>query len=260
MTELDKKIEDATIEKAMRYPLMRIKDNLTEIRKISEMAQDYIVKMNPEIYRPGRWEAIPQITIDFLTEVFKYLGDRKRTDVAEVYLNIGDIMRVSIEYTATEGADKEGTLNPKISIGPDMDINTREYDDSLTIDQAEILKADECENLPVQFFEDRKVIKEISMSLKPKLYTNYGIKISDRSWTVIPSSVVAFFRCAKAWLLEHKDDGPCGVEINLGNTVYIGVQKEGLEDEDPEYFVYITPGQVFKLDFAKGDAQTELDE
>lgn len=256
MTELDKKIEDASIEKALRYPLMKIKDNLKEIRTIGEMAQDYIVKMDPEIMRPGRWEVIPQITIDFLMAVFKYIGDRKSTEVSEVYLNIGDIMRVAIEYAATDG-DKEGTLNPLITIGSDMDINTTEYDDTITFDQAEILRVDECEHLPIQFFDDRKVIKEICMEMKPKLYTNYGIRITDKSWAIIPTCVVAFFRCAKSWLLEHKDDGPCGIDINLGNTVFIGVQKEG-DDDEPEYYTYITPGQNFKLDFAKGDAQTEL--
>ena len=259
MADLDKKIEDATVEKALRYPLVKVKENLTEIRLISEAAQDYITKMDPDIIRPSRWEVIPQITIDFLKAIFQYLGERKRTDVAEVYINIGNIMRVSIEYAGTM-ADKEGTLNPKISIGSDMDINTVEYDDTITFEQSEILKVDDCEHLPIQFFDDRKVIKEIAMSMKSKLYTNSGIKITDKSWAMIPCALVSFFRCAKTWLIEHKDDGPCGMEINLGNCVTIGVQKEGLDDDDVEYFIYITPGQTFKLSFAKGDAETELEQ
>lgn len=258
MTELDKKIEQASVEKALRYPMMRIKDNLKEIREIGERAQDYFVKLDPEVLRPNRWEPIPQITMDFLNSVFKYLGDRKTTEVAEIYLNVGNIMRVSIEYASTKGADKEGTLNPKITVGPDMDFNKREYEDSMTIEQAETLRVDGCEHLPIQFFDDRKVIKEICMELKPKLYTNYGIKITDSSWGIIPLSVVAFFRCAKDWLIQHKDDGECGVQINLGNTVFIGVEKEGLEEDDVEYFIYITPGQNFKLDYAKGDDKTEV--
>lgn len=254
---LDKKIEDAVAESALRYPLMKVKDNLKEIRIIGEAAQDYIVKMDPEILRPNRWETIPQITIDFTKAIFQYLGERKRTDVAEVYLNIGNIMRVAIEYAET-GGEKEGTLNPKISIGSDMDINTTEYDDVLSFEQSEILKADGCEHLPVQFFDDRKVIKEIAMSVKSKLATNYGIKITDKSWAMIPCAFVAFFRCAKTWLLEHKDDGPCGVKINLGNCVTLGIQKEGLDESDVEYFTYITPGQTFKLSYAKSDDDTEL--
>lgn len=257
MTTLDEKIEKASVEKALRYPMMRIKDNLKEIREIGEMAQDYIVKLDPEMLRPGRWEPIPQITIDFLTAVFRYLGDRKTTEVSEIYLNVGNIMKVAIEYATTKGADKEGTLNPKITAGSDMDFNVREYDDAMTIDQSEILKADGCEHLPVQFFEDRAIIKEICLELRPKLYQKYGIRISETSWGIIPVSVVAFFRCAKTWLIDHKDDGPCGVEINLGNTCHIGVSKEG-DENDIDYFIYITPGQNFKLDHAKNDADTEL--
>lgn len=255
---LDDKIENAKIEKELRYPLMRVKDNLTEIRLIGEAAQDYIVKLNPEIKRPGRWEAIPQITMDFLEAVFKYLGERKRTDVSEVYLDLGNIMRASIEYAITEtnGDGKNGTLNPKIVVGSDMKLETSEYDDDLTFDQAEILVADGCENLPIQFFDNRKVIKEISIGLLSKLMTNSGIKITDRSWTLVPCAFVAFFRCAKKWLIDHKDDGPCGIEINVGGTVFIGIAKEG-SDDDLDYYLYITPGQVFKCDYAKGDDKTE---
>lgn len=259
MENLDKKIEDASVEKALRYPLLGIKANLTELRHIGEAAQDYITKLSPDIIRPGRWEVIPQITIDFLREVYKYLGERKRTDVSEVYLDLGNIMRVAIEYAATNG-DKEGTLNPKIIAGSDMTLDTTEYDDDITFEQAEMLKADDCEMLPAMFFDNRKVIKEICTSLKPSLYTNYGIRISDKSWAIIPCSFVAFFRCAKEWLINHKDDGPCGVDINVGNVVSVGIQKEGLEGEEPEYFLYITPGQVFKHNFAKGDEKTELKE
>lgn len=260
MNNLDKRIEDATVEKALRYPLIGIRDNLTELRLIGESAQDYITTLNPDLIRPGRWEVIPQIAMDFLKEVYRYLGERKRTDVSEVYLDLGDIMRVSIEYTATAKADKEGTLNPKIVVGNDMLLETTEYNDDITFEQAEILRADECAGLPAQFFENRKVIKDIAMAVKPKLMTQYGIKISDSSWTAIPCAFVAFFRCAKKWLTEHKDDGPRGVDINVGNIVSIGIEKEGLEGEEPDYFLFITPGQVFKHNYAKGDNDTETKE
>lgn len=255
MTELDQKIEKATVEKAMRYPLVGIKDNLAEIREIGQMAQDYFTELDPEVLRPSRWEIIPQITIDFLDSVFKYLGDKKRTDVAEIYLRLGDIMTPAIEYATTKGADKDGTLNPKITIGPDMAFDKTDYDDSITMEQAQILEADGCNHLPIQFFEDREVIKEICLELKPKLYSRYGIKLMQ-NWALIPLAFVAFFRCAKKWLINHKDDGECGVEINIGDYVFMGIQKEG-DDDDVEYIMYITPGQKFKLDYAKGDEKTE---
>lgn len=255
MNTLDEQIEKATAEKALRYPLMGFKDSLKEIREISEAAQDYILTLNPEVMRPNRWEVIPQITIDFIGGVLNYLGERKSTDVAEVYLNVGNLMTVFIEYGTTSGANKEGTLNPKVTIGTDLLMETEEYNDEVSIEQADILTIEESELLPIQFFDDRKVIKEICLEIKPKLYSNYGIKLG-KEWGLIPLCAVAFFRCAKDWLIKHKDDGPCGVYIKLGNLLEFGIEKEG-PDDDVEYHTYITPGQSFKQDNSKNDADTE---
>ena len=255
MSTLDEQIERVNTEKALRYPLMRFKDSLKEIREISEMAQDYIVELDPEVLRPNRWEVIPQIAHDFIEGVLQYLGERKSTDVAEVYLNIGRLMTASIEYATTTGANKDGTLNPKYVVGSDLLLETKEYDDDISIEQADILKMDGCEHLPIQFFDDRKVIKEICLTLSPKLYTKYGIHMGN-NWGLIPLCAVSFFRCAKDWLIKHKDDGPCGVEIKLGELLIFGIEKEG-PDDDVEYYTFIGPGQSFKLDDAKGDEHTE---
>lgn len=255
MNTLDGQITKSAAEKALRYPLMRIKDSLKEIREISEKAQDYITVLDPEVIRPNRWEVIPQLTFYFIEGILKYLNERKSTDVAEVFLNIGNLMTVSIEYAETPGANKEGTLNPKVIIGSDLRMETKEYDDDISIEQMEILKAQGCEHLPVQFFDNMKIIEEICNNIKPKIYPETGIKLGN-TWELIPLCAVAFLRCAKDWLIKHKDDGPCGVEIKLGELLIFGVSKEG-PDDDVEYFTFIDPGQSFKLDNAKGDDDTE---
>lgn len=254
---LDEAIQKATTEKALRYPLMRYKDSLKEIREISERAQDYIVELDPEVIRPNRWEVIPQITFDFFEGVLHYLGERKTTDAAEVYLPIGNLMTVFIEFAKTPEANKEGTLNPKVTIGSDLKLETTSYDDDVSVDQMEMMRANNCTHLPVQFFDDMKVMEEICKSVKSKIASNSGIKLGE-GWDLIPLCVVAFMRSAKEWLIAHKDDGPCGVELKLGEYLIFGIVKEG-PDDDIEYYTFISPGQSFKLDDAKGDDKTELE-
>lgn len=258
MNTLDEQIEKASAEKALRYPLMKFKDSLKEIREISEMAQDYIVTLQPDVLRPNRWEVIPQITIDFIDGVLKYIDERKTTEASEVYLNIGKLMTVSVEYATTTGANKDGTLNPKVTIGSDLRLETKEYDDDISIDQADILNVEECRHLPAQFFDDRKVMKEICTELVQKLHTNYGI-VLGKDWSLIPLCAVAFFRSAKEWLIKHKDDGECGVQVKLGDILTFGIEKEG-PDDDVEYYAFIAPGQSFKQNRAKSDDATENDD
>lgn len=255
MSTLDEQTEKVSAEKALRYPLMKIKDSLKEIREISEKAQDYITVLDPEVIRPNRWEVIPQLTFYFIEGILKYLDERKSTDVAEVYLHIGNLMTVSIEYAETPGANKEGTLNPKVIIGSDLRMETKEYDDDISIDQMEILKANNGEHLPIQFFDNMKVIEEVCSLIKPRIYPETGIKLGN-AWGLIPLCSVAFLRCAKDWLIKHKDDGPCGVDLKLGELLMFGIVKEG-PDDDVEYYTYISPGQSFKLDNSKGDDRTE---
>jgi hypothetical protein len=257
MEDLEAKMHQASLERQTRYPLLSITDNLKEIREIAEKTQDYMVELNPELLRPQLWESIPRIAMEFIEHAFAYMGDRKTTEFGEICLPLGKIMTVGVEYATTEGSDKEGTFNPFIRIGKEMDYDYKDepYDNSIDVNMASLLREEQCENLMGQFFDNRKEIKTISQSVTSILLNNYGIKFLD--WTLVPLTFVAFFRKAKEYLISHKDDGECGVEINFGDAVTFGIEKEGWDD-DISYRIYIIPGQKPKLNNAKDDSKTEL--
>lgn len=253
---LEEKVKKARLEQEARYPLLDIRDSRKEIREICELASDYLLELNPEVKKPQFWELMARIPMEFLKEVFTYLNDRKTTEVGEIYLPLGNILEVGIQFTKTDG-DKEGTLNPVIRCKDEFNYKKKDepYDDSLSVEMNQILESENhIEHLLPQFFDDREVIGKISESVKGTLSSKYGVTLID--WTLIPTVFVAFFRKAKDYLILHKDDGECGVEIKFGDLCNIGIERFG-SDEEIDYELYVTPGQIFKKDFAKGDEMTE---
>lgn len=265
-TSLDEKIQQANIERQRKYPLLDISDNRAEIREIAQKTQDYIVELNPEVRRPHIWESIPRIVIEFITKAFESLKDKSVIELGEVTLTLGDITTLGVNYTTTSDADKFGNITPFCICRSEWKYENASlpYQDAVPSDIAKILEEEDCVGLPIQFYENREQIKEISVAAFKTLHTNYGIKFSadvddTRTWWLIPLIVLAFMRKAKEFLIEHKDDGEIGVTINFADLISFGIRKEGgMDEDDPiDYILFIEPGQIFKKENAKSDGDTE---
>lgn len=261
MTELEQKIQQAGIERERRYPLLAIVDNRKEIREISIATQDYMIELNPDVKRIKIWEAVPRIVIEFILASFTKLSKSDAMKNGESSIIIGDIMELGVDGLLTNDADKDGNLTPLVRCRSEFKYEniSLPYNDDMTIDQLNILQEEKCEGLPVQFFENREEIKEVTRIAMNPLKNNYGIIMGEEDWFIIPLTVVAFFRKTRDYLVEHKDDSEVGLEINFANLIKMGIAKEGgIEEGDPvDYVLYITPEQVFKKDNAKGDDVTE---
>ena len=262
MTELEQKIQQAKIEKERRFPMLDISDNRKEIREIAQRTQDYMIELNPDVKRIKMWEVIPRFVIEFIRASFTKLDKIESVNTGKSSVIIGDIMELGIQYLATsDAAGKEGNITPVIYCRSEFkyENNGIPYRDEVPVDIAKEFRDERCEGLPIQFYDNRHEIKEISLIALKVLKDNYGIHAVDADWWIIPLVVVAFFRCTKEFLIEHKDDGEIGIDIDFANVIQISITKEGgLEEDDPiDYVLSITPQQIFKKDNAKSDAVTE---
>jgi hypothetical protein len=260
MTQLEEQIKQSAIERERKYPLLDISDNRKEIREIAQLTQDYMVELNPDVKRIKIWEAIPRIVIEFIHASFTKLSKTDAMKNGESSLVLGDIMEIGIQYMATSDGDKAGNLTPIIRCRSEFKYENASlpYRDEVPVDIARTMEEEKCPGLPIQFYDDRETIKDISQ-IAIKELDNYGIILMDE-WWIIPLVFVAFFRKTKDWLLKHKDDGEIGVEINFADLIKIAITKEGgMEEGDPvDDILSITPNQIFKKDNAKGDDITEL--
>lgn len=262
MTELEQGIQQAQIERARRYPLLPIVDNRKEIRDISMATQDYLEELNPDLKRIKIWESIPRIVIEFITAAISSLDKSDAINNGESTIVIGDIMEIGVDGLLTTDGDKDGNITPLIICRSEFKYEniSLPYRDEISADDAKILREEHCEGLPVQFFDDREIIKKISKEAIKVLAGNYGIMFGEENdWYIVPLIVVAFFRKTRDFLVEHKDDGENGIEINFADLLKIGITKEGGFDEnDPvDYALYISSERVFKKDKAKDDKTTE---
>lgn len=254
---LDEAIKEANIERAQRFPLLDITENIKEIREIAQLAIPYVREMNSDLCEPEPWEFVAQSVMQVLTATFEYLNQRKSTEFREVYIPLGTLMTVAIEYGETKSGDKAGTFNPCIRVGKDMSYEFREesYNDSMSADMANDLKEIGMEYLHPMFYDTRKEMHEIFDKAAANLMAKYGVKVPDTE--SLSYILVAFFRKAKEYFIAHKDDDDgYGVEVNLGRLITMGIEKQA----DGDYFIYVSPGQEFKMEHAKGDNKTELGE
>lgn len=261
MTELEKRVQQANIEREQRRPLLAITDNRKEIREISIATQKYLAELNPNLKKIKIWEAIPRIVIEFINAALTKLSKEDAFENGISKIIIGDTMELGIDGLLTPDADKNGNLTPFIRCRSEFkyeNVNLP-YNDEITVDEARILREEHCEGLPAQFFENREEIKEITMLAKRPLCDDYGIMLgTDEDWYLIPLVVVAFFRTIRKYLVDHKDDGEIGVSINFADILKIGICKEGGVDDEPvDYLLYISSERIFKKDNAKNDAVTE---
>lgn len=255
MTTLEEKTNQVNREREHRHPLLDVRENRKELRLIAERAQEYIREKAPELADIRDWAAIPRVAISVLTEMFVVTHKMMLETKNDVSIQIGDFMTIGIEYLGTNG-DKDGNLTPVIIPGPELDYNREltEYDDAIPVDMKRELEDEGLHYLLPQFYDIRTILNDMFVGLLPVLESDYGIVISD--WSVAMLIFAAFFRMAKQYLVEHKDDGEYGLVINLAEAAFIEITKDGT-DEDPIYAICVTPGQTFKKDYAKGDNLTE---
>ena len=164
MTELEQKIQQAGVERERRYPLLAIVDNREEIRKIAQQTQDYMVELNPDVKRIKIWEAIPRIVIEFISASFTKLSKTDAVEKGSSSIIIGDIMELGVNGIATKDGDKDGNLTPFIRCRSEFKYEnvSLPYMDEVPIDIAKEMREEKCEGLPIQFFDNREEIKEIS--------------------------------------------------------------------------------------------------
>lgn len=243
---LDDMITSANNELPDRKPLLNFSENVEEIREICLRACPYVKEMNPELLEPEPWEVLIQGVIYVLKETFAMLNANKSPDIGEVFIDFGSLMRLAISTAVTKTGDKAGTYNPAIYVGKDLEYGTvaADYNDLATTEMAQKLREEGIEYMHPMFYEQRAQIKDICENAARRLTPEMGIEMLD--YEALTYFVVAFFRKAKEYLIEHKEDQP---SFYVARLIKMGIEKM----KDGTFFIYITPAQEFKMENAKGD-------
>ena len=254
-TSLDEAIQEANIERAARYPLLELSENVEELQKIAEMAADYVPQMNDELMKPEPWEFVVRAVIEVMRETCKYLDARKSTEFAEIYINFGTLFKISICYGEMNQNDLNGTFNPVISVGHDMAYDKRgeSYNDAISAKMQGELEDMGLKYLHPMFYDNKEIMKEIFEKAANAIASKVGMNIPETE--ALSYVVVAFFRKAKEYLISQKDT-PGGLEIKLARILTMSIEKEA----DGDYFIAIIPGQEFKMEHAKSNAKSEMRE
>ena len=242
---LDDMITSANKERVERKPLLNFSENVNEIREICLEAAPYVKEMNEELMEPDPWELVVQGVIFVLKETFMFLNENKSKDFKEVFIDYGTLMKVAISYAETKTAGKAGTFNPCIYVGKDLDYNTTEYNDLMTVDMKKTLEEEGIPYMHPMFFEQREQIKEICSRAARKITADFGVAMYNSE--SLSYFLVAFFRKAKEWLIKHEDASPV---FYIGRLIKMGIEKH----KDGSFFIYVSPAQQFKMEYAKGDS------
>ena len=268
MTTLEEKKAEMDRLRAQRTPFWDMPESKKELRAISERAMEILYKgddaLRPDIKNPGCWELIPRIVCETFKEAFNYLVQYRSTQNNDVYLKIGNLMEIGIEYMLIPSAEKPASFNPYIRPLDELNYSKRNepYDDLVPADLGATLRAERSEHLPISFFDSRDVLYEVTKDListpngkSGRLATEFGMVIFD--WTLIWSCVLAFFRSMKEYVIKNKDANPeaYGIELKLGRVIEFGISCNG-EPEDDDYDIFVSPGQDFKV-ITKHDTESE---
>lgn len=245
INELSAEIEKEEVERRKRYPLLEIVNNREEIRKIAEDTLSYVGDLYPSLKDINYWEVVPRMAIELMKQYFSLAESKKAADKC-VFVSIGEFMSIGIESGKTLGADKEGTLNPIITIGPELAYDNENAD-------ANKLKKTE----PVFSAEDQETLDFVCKHVQNTLKTRFGILVED--YHDIARIALSFFRMIRQYLVDHRDDEEYGIDIDLGNVLDIGVSKYTADDGSMKYCIQFAPGQTFKVG-AKDDDSTEKTE
>lgn len=255
--ETKETVESQAPENVLRRkrPVWDFGNNRIEIDEIANMAAEYLEKQCPGINFSTYAIAIPRTCLCFMNELLNQLNKIKLETKKPVEFTLGNIMKLGIEYIEISNADKTGSLNPVIYIGPELEYEQSEVpNDELSVEMARTIADMGGSHLPAQFYDDREFYKKISQVCQEELSSQYGIVFLD--WTFVPLTTLYFFRAVRKYLIENKDSDEIGIEIDLGNVLSVAIEKDG-PDEDVQYIISVKPGQIFKKDYAKGDDITE---
>lgn len=253
--ELQQMTEEQRLERFRKHPLLDVVNNIKELREIGENAKEIIRGIHPGIVDTMDWQLVIRVTMEFISASVKYLTKLRSTEYDIVYLDLGDIMQIGIEFKRFD-AEKEGTFN--IAIRPKSGFLYEGQDLRLL---GESVQADN-EGLALRYLYgdynlNIKQLKEICSIAINSLIKDYSVDVSIEHWELILLVFHGFMTAARVFLIANKDGGDAGYEIDLGNVVNIGIEKFE-EDEEGlcEYELYITPGQILKLS-GKDDGETE---
>ena len=263
VTETEKAVNEVTEEATpvenvleRKNPLWAFGNNRIEIRNIAEMAGESLETVLPEIDFRTHCVAIPCTVLCFMNELLNRLNTIKIETKKPVPFQFGNLMTLEIEQLEIADAEKSGSLNPAIYPGEELDYDKRDIvpSDAVSSDMAKELAKIGGPDLPAQFYGDREFYKKISETCMQELDKEYGVVFFN--WSIIPLITLHFFRAAKRFLIENKDNEETGIAIDFANILTIGISKEG-PDDDVSYAIYLEPGQIFKKDYGKSDAITE---
>lgn len=242
LEELAKKREKAELDKNSRYQLFEIRNNLEEIRTMSERTCDYVVSIYPELVSIPEWSIIPRVVMEFVKASFDHLKAKRKKDISETFIEIDNFIHFGIEFGTTDNADKDATFNPIITTMGELLYDNTNPDNNKISKDAPIL------NLTND-------IEFVAISAKNVLQNRFGLIIED--WRSIVYIFVAFCRVAKEYLVKNKDNDEVGIIINIGEVIDVSIEKYGADDDHLEYAINFGPGKTLKMDYAKSDEISE---
>ena len=247
MEELTQAAENAEQEKAQRYVLWAAVNDLDDIRELSEDTIRYAADMYESMKKlePEKiWELVPRVVSDVIAELFKKV-DANKAKGKTITTKLGDFMTIGIEYAGTNNADKEGTFNPVIEVGPEL-----QYDN-------EDKKKNELPTeVPMFDPKEQDTMDFVCKSVQNKLRSKYGVVVED--YKAVEYIFTSFLRKLKQYLIANKDKADYGCDITLGETLNIGLTKYDA-DGTTKYCIGIDPGRIIKMEYAKSDEKSEAD-
>ena len=245
MEELNVALENAEKEQNKKYTLWTCVNNVEEIRMLAEETIQYAGTLYSSMKKLNAdeiWEVVPRIVSDVMVEIFKVI-DAKKEKGKSISTKIGDFMECIIEYAGTVDADKEGTFNPTIIVGPELQYdNDNPKNNELPTTEPLFEPA---EQTTMDF-----VCKNVQMKLK----TKYGIIAED--YKMIEYIFTSFLRKVKQYLVQHRDDADYGCMFYVGEAMTFGLNKYDTND-GVKCDIGINPGRIIKCEYAKSDEKSE---
>lgn len=246
MEDLQTALENAEQNTPKRYTLWTAVNNLEEIREMCEDTIRYagtiyksMAKLNPDEI----WEIVARVVSDVIINLFKVVDEKKEVGKS-ISTKIGDFMTITIEHAETLDADKDGTFNPMIEVGPELQYDNVEPKNNALPDKQPMFDPEEQTTLDF-------VCKNVQTTMKSK----YGVMIED--YKMIEYIFTSFLRTMKQYMIEHKDDNAYGCDISLGETINVGLTKYDQQDGSVRCCIGIEPGRIIKMEYAKSDEKSE---
>lgn len=240
LTELEKKTEEVRLERQKRYHMVEIKNDIEEIREMAERTMTYAIELYPEMVGIPDWNVVVMTSVQFIRQIYTYLASIRDKDKAEVFVDLGEFIRFSIEYGITESADKDATFNPKAIAKSEMYYDNEDASkNKLRTDVPEI---------------DFSSLESIAISAQNTLRSDFGYILGD--WRYIIYITVSFLRIVRDYLIQHRNDKDYGCMINFAELITFSIERFGEEGEPEQYQITFGPGKAFKLP-SKGDDKSE---